>query len=99
MPVVQHCFRRYNKKSEAYKIGVAANTSKIDYMKGRGLRDDKVSLPQRIRIDGDDIEVVNEFVYLGSLVDKFRDALWWEIVPTLGSEGRYDQTEYVARRS
>ena len=76
-------------------------------MKGRGSTDDNASLPQRIWIDGDEIEVVDEFVYLGSLVtadndtstEKFRDALWREIVPILDSEGLYDRTECVARRS
>ena len=75
-------------------------------MKGRGSRDDHASLPQRIWIDGDEIEVVDEFVYLGSLVTadndtsrEIRDALWRGIVPTLDSEGLYDRTEYVARRS
>ena len=49
-------------------MGGVANTSKIKYMKRRDSRDNKLSLPQRIQIDGDDVEVMDEFVYLASLV-------------------------------
>ena len=58
-------------KVEAKRIGLAVNTSKTKYMKGS--RDDNASLPQRIWIDGDEIEVVDEFVYLGSLVTADND--------------------------
>ena len=50
-----------------------SNTSKTKYTEGRGSRDDNVSLPQRIWIDGDEIEVVDEFVYLGLLVTADND--------------------------
>ncbi|XP_065091473.1 uncharacterized protein LOC135712450 [Ochlerotatus camptorhynchus] len=55
-------------KAEARWIGLTINASKTKYMRRRGSRDDNVSLSPRVHIDGDEIEVVDEFTYLGSLV-------------------------------
>jgi hypothetical protein len=55
-------------KAEAGRIGLAINASKTKYMRGRGSRENNVNLPPRIQIGGDEFEVVDEFVYLGSLV-------------------------------
>jgi len=55
-------------KTEAKRIGLVINTSKTKYMRGRGSKEDDMRLPQRVSIDGDEFEVVDEFVYLGSLV-------------------------------
>ena len=63
-------------KAEAKKIGLVINASKTKYMKGRGSREDSNSisnLPPRVQIGGDEIEVVDEFVYLGSLVTADND--------------------------
>jgi Reverse transcriptase (RNA-dependent DNA polymerase) len=60
-------------KAEANRIGLAINASKTKYMRGRGSREVNVSLPPRVLIDGDEIEVVDEFVYLGSLVTADND--------------------------
>lgn len=60
-------------KAEASRIGLAINVSKTKYMRGRGSRDDNADLPSRVQIDGDEIEVVDEFVYLGSLVTADND--------------------------
>ncbi|XP_055540096.1 uncharacterized protein LOC129726901 [Wyeomyia smithii] len=42
-------------------------------MRGRGSREDSVNLPPRIHISGDEIEMVDEFVYLGSLMTADND--------------------------
>ncbi|XP_055539027.1 uncharacterized protein LOC129726410 [Wyeomyia smithii] len=55
-------------KAEAKRIGLLINASKTEYMKGGGSKENNVSLPPRITVDGDELEVVDEFVYLGSLV-------------------------------
>ena len=60
-------------KAEASRLGLAINASKTKYMRGRGSREDNVNLPSRIQIGGDEIEVVDEFVYLGSLVTADND--------------------------
>ncbi|XP_065085707.1 uncharacterized protein LOC135707755 [Ochlerotatus camptorhynchus] len=60
-------------KAEARRIGLAINASKTKCMKGRGSREDNVSLPPRVQIDGNEIEMVDEFVYLGSLVTAEND--------------------------
>ncbi|XP_062549913.1 uncharacterized protein LOC134214591 [Armigeres subalbatus] len=60
-------------KSEAKRIGLVINTSKTKYIIGRGSREANVSHPPRVSIGGDEIEVVEEFVYLGSLVTADND--------------------------
>ena len=55
-------------KREAKRIGLAMNTSKTKYMRGRGSKEGSLRLPPRITADGDELEVVDEFVYLGSPV-------------------------------
>ena len=55
-------------KTEGKRVGLIINTSKTKYMRGRGSKETNMYLPNTIRIDGDDIEVVDEFVYLGSSV-------------------------------
>ena len=60
-------------KAEASRVGLAINASKTKYMRSRGSREDTIDLPSRIVIDGDEIEVVDEFVYLGSLVTADND--------------------------
>src|SRR5450830_781585 len=60
-------------KVEARRIGLVINATKIKYMRGRGSREDNVNLPPRVQIGGDEIEAVDEFVYLGSLVTADND--------------------------
>ena len=60
-------------KAEARRIGLVINATKTKYMRGRGSREDNVNLPPRVQIGGDEIEVVDEFVYLGSLVTADND--------------------------
>ena len=56
-------------KTEAIRVGLMVNASKTKYMKGRGSKDSSVNPPSTtVLIDGNDVEVVDEFVYLGSLV-------------------------------
>ncbi|XP_058836721.1 uncharacterized protein LOC131693148 [Topomyia yanbarensis] len=60
-------------KREAKRVGLAINTSKTKYMIGRGSREENENRPLRVCIGGDEIEVVEEFVYLGSLVTADND--------------------------
>ncbi|XP_055537199.1 uncharacterized protein LOC129725408 [Wyeomyia smithii] len=60
-------------KAEVKRIGLVINASKTKYMKGRGSREDNANLPPRVQIGGDEIEVVDELVYLGSLVTADND--------------------------
>ena len=46
---------------------------------------DRERLGSSITIDGDEFEVVDEFVYLGSLVTYKEGVLSLEVVPTMGS--------------
>ena len=55
-------------KAEAIKIGLAMNTTKTKYMKGRGSKDVNPPCLTPLAVDGDELEEVDEFVYLGSLV-------------------------------
>lgn len=60
-------------KEQAKRIGLNINATKTKYMRGRGSREHQINLPPQILIDGDEIEVVNDFVYLGSLVTAEND--------------------------
>ena len=60
-------------KSEARRIGLVINVSKTKYMMAKGSREESPRPPPRIHIDGDEIEAVEEFVYLGSLVTDDND--------------------------
>jgi len=55
-------------KREAAVIGLQINTSKTKYMLAGGTERDRARLGRIVMIDGDELEVVDEFVYLGSLV-------------------------------
>ena len=55
-------------KTESRRVGMEINATKTKYMRGRGSKETNLNLPENITIDGDVIEVVDEFVYLGSLV-------------------------------
>ncbi|XP_055623150.1 uncharacterized protein LOC129766599 [Toxorhynchites rutilus septentrionalis] len=55
-------------KVEARRVGLLINASKTKYMVGRGSKEKAVSLPRTVTVDGDELEVVDEFVYLGSLI-------------------------------
>uniref|UniRef100_A0A023ELL0 Putative rte ele1 orf1-h 1e-60-j 4 n=1 Tax=Aedes albopictus TaxID=7160 RepID=A0A023ELL0_AEDAL len=60
-------------KREARRIGLVINVSKAKYMMAKGSREESPRPPPRIYIDGDEIEAVEEFVYLGSLVTADND--------------------------
>ena len=60
-------------KREAEKVGLKINTSKTKYMLACGTEHDRASLGSSVTIDGDELEVVDEFVYLGSLVTSDND--------------------------
>src|SRR5450830_141447 len=60
-------------KREAEKIGLKINTSKTKYMLACGTEHDRARLGSSVTIDGDEFEVVDEFVYLGSLVTADND--------------------------
>ena len=60
-------------KREAEKIGLKINTSKTKYMLAGGTEHDRARLGSSVTIDGDEFEVVDEFVYLGSLVTADND--------------------------
>ncbi|KID80942.1 endonuclease-reverse transcriptase, partial [Metarhizium majus ARSEF 297] len=59
-------------KSEARRIGLVINVSKTKYMMAKGSREESPRPPPRI-YNGDEIEAVEEFVYLGSLVTDDND--------------------------
>ncbi|XP_062714811.1 uncharacterized protein LOC134291290 [Aedes albopictus] len=59
----------YNRlKREAAKVGLVVNASKTKYMLVGGTENDRIHLGSNVTIDGDTFEVVEEFVYLGSLL-------------------------------
>ena len=60
-------------KAEAKKIGLAMNTSKTKYMRSRGSKEVDPPCLRPLAVDGDELEEVNEFVYLGSLVSADND--------------------------
>ncbi|XP_058064584.1 uncharacterized protein LOC131214222 [Anopheles bellator] len=60
-------------KREAAKVGLLINASKTKYMLASGTEADRQRLGSSIVIDGDEFEVVDEFVYLGSLVTSDND--------------------------
>ena len=51
-------------KAEARRIGLQDGK----YMKGRGSKNDDPPCLTSLAVDGDKLEEVNEFVYLGSLI-------------------------------
>ncbi|XP_065081445.1 uncharacterized protein LOC135704008 [Ochlerotatus camptorhynchus] len=55
-------------KREAEKVGLKVNTSKTKYLLAGGTERDTARIDRSVTIDGDEFEVVDEFVYLGSLV-------------------------------
>ena len=55
-------------KREATKVGLVVNASKTKYMLVGGTERDRARLGSSVTIDGDTFEVVEEFVYLGSLL-------------------------------
>ena len=55
-------------KAESRVIGLAMNTTKTKYMKSRGSKNDDPPCLTTLAVDGDELEEVNKFVYLGSLV-------------------------------
>ncbi|XP_058449405.1 uncharacterized protein LOC131429348 [Malaya genurostris] len=55
-------------KREAAKVGLVVNASKTKYMLVGGTEHDRIRLGSSVTIDGDTFEVVEEFVYLGSLL-------------------------------
>ena len=54
-------------KKQAKQIGLAMNTTKTKYMRGRGSKDVGPPILTPLAVDGDELEEVDEFVYLGSL--------------------------------
>ena len=60
-------------KREAGKIGLEINTSKTKYMLAYATDSARDELGRAVTIDGDEFEVVDEFVYLGSMVTKDND--------------------------
>ena len=55
-------------KREAAKVGLEVNAAKTKYMLAGGAERDRACLGSSVTIDGDTFEVVDEFVYLGSLL-------------------------------
>ena len=60
-------------KREAARVGLRINVSKTKYMLAGGTERDRQRLCSSITIDGDEFEVVDEFIYLGSLVTADND--------------------------
>ena len=46
-------------KAEARRIGLAKNTTKAKYMKGRGSKNDDTTCLTTLAVDGDELEEVN----------------------------------------
>ncbi|XP_055600194.1 uncharacterized protein LOC129749279 [Uranotaenia lowii] len=65
---VEEIYRKL--KREAGRIGLMTNTSKTKYMLACGSETDRTRLSSnnKVTIDGDELEIVEDFVYLGSLV-------------------------------
>ena len=59
-------------KAEAMQMGLAMNTTKTKYMRGRGSKymrgRGSPTCLTALAVDGDELEEVDKFVYLGSLV-------------------------------
>ena len=55
-------------KCEAARIGLKVNVSKTKYMLANGTERDRNRLGSRVTTDGDEFEVVQYFVFLGSLL-------------------------------
>ena len=61
--------RRYTElKREADKVGLKVNVAKTKYLLAGGTESLRTRIGPSVTIDGDEFEVVEEFVYLGSLV-------------------------------
>lgn len=60
-------------KREATKVGLVVSASKTKYMLVGGTERDRARLGSSVTIDGDTFEVVDEFVYLGSLLTADND--------------------------
>ena len=60
-------------KREAARMGLKVNVSKTKYMLANGSERDRNRLGSRVTIDGDEFEVVQEFVYLGSMITADND--------------------------
>uniref|UniRef100_A0A1Q3FKW8 Reverse transcriptase n=1 Tax=Culex tarsalis TaxID=7177 RepID=A0A1Q3FKW8_CULTA len=58
---------------QARRIGLAMNTTKSTYMRGRGSKGNGLQCLNPIVVAGDELEEVNEFVYLRSLVTADND--------------------------
>ena len=50
-------------------MGLKENVSKTKYMLANGTERDQNRLGSKVTIDGDEFEVVQEFVYLGSMIN------------------------------
>lgn len=71
LETVADCYTRL--KREAAVIGLAINTSKTKYMLAYGSDRNRNQLGSSVTIDGDVFEVVNEFIYLGSMLTSDND--------------------------
>ncbi|XP_052562748.1 uncharacterized protein LOC128092589 [Culex pipiens pallens] len=61
--------RRYTElKREADKVGLKVNVAKTKYLLAGGTESLRTRIGPSMTIDGDELQVVEEFVYLGSLV-------------------------------
>ena len=60
-------------KREAEKVGLRVNVAKTKYMLAGGTESLRARIGPKVTIDGDEFEVVEEFVYLGSLVTSDND--------------------------
>ena len=55
-------------KHEAARIGLKVNVSKTKYMLANGTERDQNQLGSKVTVDGDEFDVVQKFVYLGSMI-------------------------------
>ncbi|XP_052895574.1 uncharacterized protein LOC128302755 [Anopheles moucheti] len=55
-------------KREASRIGLRINATKTKYLLAGGSDRDRTRLGSKLSVDGDDLEVVEEFCYLGTIV-------------------------------
>ena len=60
-------------KREASRVGLKINVSKTKYILAGETERDRQRLGSSITIDGDEFEVVDDFIYLGSLVTAGND--------------------------
>ncbi|XP_035907283.1 uncharacterized protein LOC118510005 [Anopheles stephensi] len=70
-------------KRKAARIGLMINATKTKYLLAGGSDRDRARVGSSVLVDSDNLEVVEEFCYLGTVVTSDNDVSSWGIVPTM----------------